>query len=167
MAVLTTPRFVDVQDPALAIECPACGLVTARFLPYCTNCGRGLWPSSSYASAAFRLWQEADPRRAEARRFDLELPDKTPPPVIDYDERARSLGIHVFPNSNWPFIICLGLFFLAFAAVPLPTVPRIVLAVVGALIFLTGVVGWVVVEDQRIYPYEETASDQERQEEAH
>ncbi|HVB77888.1 MAG TPA: DUF2892 domain-containing protein [Candidatus Nitrosotalea sp.] len=152
MATLTRARFVDVVNPALAIDCPGCGLVTARFLPYCSNCGRSIWPSGSEASAAFRLWRAADPVRVVARQYDLEIPLVRPPDEFDYSERAHELGIHIFPNSSWPFPICFGLFFLGLAAVPLATPARIVLGVIGAAIFLTGVVGWVVVEDQKMYP---------------
>ena len=42
--------------------------------------------------------------------------------------------------------------FLALGAIPFPSTTRIVLAVIGAVIFLTGVVGWVLVEDMRMYP---------------
>ena len=106
------------------------------------------------ASAAFRAWRDADPSRIEASRFDLSLPvhvDNT----VDFYERAHQLGIHIFPNSNYPFVICVGAFFLALAAIPLESkTARIVLAVVGGLIFLFGVVGWVVVEDVRMFPTE-------------
>lgn len=106
------------------------------------------------ASAAFRAWRAADPARAEGSRFDLELPrhlDNT----VDYTARARELGIHLFPNSNWPFTISFGSLFLGLAAIPFSSTTRIVLAVLGGLIFLYGVVGWVVVEDVRIYPAED------------
>jgi hypothetical protein len=104
------------------------------------------------ASEAFKIWREADPARAEASRFDLELP---PPPLdntVDYAARAHELGIHIFPSSNYPFVICAGVFFLGFAAIPFGSIARIVLAVIGGLIFLYGVVGWVLVEDVRMYP---------------
>jgi hypothetical protein len=71
---------------------------------------------------------------------------------VDYDARAHQLGIHIFPNSNWPFTICLGALFLGLAAIPFPAIARISLAVIGGLIFLIGVIGWVVVEDVRIFP---------------
>ncbi len=103
------------------------------------------------ASAAFRAWRSADPERALASRFDLEIPhpvDNT----IDFNARAHELGIHLFPNSNWPFIICLGALFLGLAAIPFAAGPRIGLAVVGGVIFLYGVAGWVLVEDVRLYP---------------
>jgi len=125
--------------------------MTARFIDHCRNCGYKLWPSSVMASAAFKAWRDADPSRAQASRFDMELPveiDNT----VDFAARAHELGIHLFPNSNWPFVICMGALFLGLAAIPFPSVARIVLAVIGGVIFLIGVVGWVVVEDVQIFP---------------
>jgi hypothetical protein len=148
----TKPAFVDVGNPAMAIDCPNCGLLTARFGQYCSSCGFALWPSGPFVSAAFQAWRSADPARARARRFDLELPAQTTTEVVDYEERAHRLGIHVSPSSNYPFVICVGFFFLALAAVPFGTVVRIALGVVGAVIFLVGVIGWVVIEDVRMYP---------------
>ena len=104
------------------------------------------------ASAAFKAWQAADPvHRSEVSRFDVEIPvhvDNT----VDYVARAHELGIHLFPNSNWPFVICLGSLFLALAAIPFTSTTRIVLAVIGGVIFLWGVVGWVLVEDVQMFP---------------
>src|SRR5262245_56131572 len=104
------------------------------------------------ASEAFKVWRDADPARADASRFDLELPAPLVDDTVDYAARAHELGIHIFPNSNYPFVICLGSLFLAVAAVPLASIVRIVIAVIGGLIFLYGVVGWVLVEDVRLYP---------------
>ncbi|HVC76166.1 MAG TPA: hypothetical protein VND96_06565 [Candidatus Micrarchaeaceae archaeon] len=153
MAAAKKPRYVDVSNPSLAVDCPRCGLRTPRFLDLCGNCGYKLWPSSQAASAAFRAWRAADPARAEASRFDLEIPqhiDNT----VDFAARAHELGIHLFPNSNWPFLICLGVFFLALGAIPFASTTRIVLAVIGGVIFLYGVAGWVLVEDVKMYPGE-------------
>lgn len=158
MTTATKPRYVDTSNPALAIDCPRCGLVTARFMPYCHNCGYLLWPTSQVASAAFRAWREASPERAVARRFDLTIPvTDSGPPLIDYMERAHDLGIHVFPSSNWPFVICVGFLFLGLAAVPFGVPARIVLGVVGAVTLLTGIFGWVILEDVKIY--HESAGD--------
>jgi hypothetical protein len=154
LAPATKPRYVDINNPALSIECPNCGLRTARFLEYCRNCGYHLWPSGPAASAAFQAWRDADPSRAKARRFDLELPQPVEPPLVDFEARAHELGIHIFPSSNFPFLICLGFFFLAFAFVPLDTPVRIAAGVIGGIIFLIGIAGWVVVEDVRMYPSE-------------
>ncbi len=88
-----------MTNPSLSVECPHCGLLTARFIDHCRNCGYKLWPSSVMAAAAFKVWRDADPSRAMASRFD---------PLL----------------------------------------------VVGGLIFLYGVVGWVLVEDVRMYPVE-------------
>jgi hypothetical protein len=149
----TKPAFVDVGNPAMAIDCPNCGMLTARFGQYCSNCGFALWPSGPFVSAAFQAWRSADPARARARRHDLELPaPATSEVVVDYEERAHRLGIHVSPPSRYPFVICVGFFFLALAAVPFPTVVRITLGVIGAVVFLIGVVGWVILEDVRMYP---------------
>jgi len=155
--VANRPRYVDTRNPSLAVDCPRCGLRTARFLEFCGNCGYSLWPSGPVASAAFRAWQEADPeRRSRARRYDMEPPVEFAEPVVDYEARAHELGIHVFPSSNYPFVICLGLGIAAFAAIPLSTVARIAFAVVGGLIFLYGIVGWVFLEDTRYFPAETT-----------
>jgi len=111
------------------------------------------------ASAAFKAWQAPDPARAEVSRFDLELPQHLDV-VIDYDARAHELGIHMPPPSNWPFVICLGAFFLGLAAIPFGGPVRIGLAVIGGVIFLIGVAGWVIVEDTRYFPSEdETAAE--------
>jgi len=142
---------VDTGNPALAVECPRCGLLTPRFLPYCRNCSFALWPDRAVAGSAFEAWQHADPARAMARPFDMELPVPPPREIVDYDERAHRLGIHIFPSSSYPFVICIGFLFLGLAAVPFNSTLRIVLGVVGLVIFLVGVVGWVVLEDVRMY----------------
>ena len=156
MAEANKPRYVDISNPSLSVECPNCGLITARFLDLCQNCGYKLWPSSEMASAAFKIWRDADPARAEASRYDLELPPPKVELVVDYAARAHELGIHLFPNSNYPFVICLGIFFLGLAAIPFSSAARITLAVIGGLIFLYGVVGWVLIEDVRMYPGDST-----------
>ena len=159
VAAANKPRYVDVSNPSLSVICPGCGLITQRFLDQCRNDGYKLWPSSELASAAFQVWRDADPARASASRYDLELP---PPPVddeVDYSARAHTLGIHIFPNSNYPFIICIGALFLGLAAVPLDGTVRIVMLVIGALIFLYGVVGWVLVEDVQLYATSAAASE--------
>jgi hypothetical protein len=145
------PRFVDTGNPALAVDCPRCGLLTPRFLPYCRNCSFALWPSRAVAGAAFHAWQHGDPARAAARPFDMELPQLEEPPAVDYEALAHRLGIHLFPSSSWPFVICVGFLFLGLAAVPFPGPARLTLFVVGLPVFLLGVVGWVVVEDVRMY----------------
>jgi hypothetical protein len=153
VAAAKKPRYVDVANPSLAVDCPRCGLRTARFIDHCRNCGYKLWPSSVMASAAFKAWQATDPARAEVSRFDLQLPVEIDN-VVDYEARAHQLGIHLFPSSNWPFVICFGILFLALAAIPFGDAVRIGLAVIGVLIFLVGVVGWVLVEDVKMYPAE-------------
>jgi hypothetical protein len=142
---------VDIGNSAMAVECPSCGLLTQRFQPYCKNCGFALWPGLEAAGAAFHAWQRADPARALARPFDLDLPAPPPQAVVDYEERAHRLGIHLFPPSRYPFVICVGFLFLGLAAVPFPATARIVMLVIGLVIFLAGVIGWVVVEDVRMY----------------
>jgi hypothetical protein len=155
VAAAKKPRYVDVSNTDLAADCPRCGLKTPRFVDLCRNCGYKIWPSSEMASAAFQAWRATDPKRASASRFDLEVPqhiDNT----VDFTARAHELGIHLFPNSNWPFIICVGALFLGLAAIPFASTTRIVLAVIGGVIFLYGVVGWVLIEDVRMYPAEGT-----------
>jgi len=149
------PRYVDISNPSLAVDCPRCGLRTPRFLDLCRNCGYKLWPSSYAASAAFKAWRAADPARATASRYDMEIPQNIEV-VVDFDAKARELGIHMPPPSRWPFVICAGAFFLAIAAIPFSPGVRIGLAIVGGLIFLIGVVGWVLVEDVKMYPTEST-----------
>jgi hypothetical protein len=154
------PRYVDVANPSLSVECPRCGLVTARFIDLCRNCGYKLWPSSHMASAAFKAWQAADPEaRSEVSRFDLAVPEPTDE-LVDYEARAHHLGIHLFPSSNWPFIICFGALWLGLAAIPFAAPVRIGLAVVGGIIFLAGVAGWVLVEDVRMYPGDVVTGDE-------
>ncbi|MBJ7600850.1 MAG: hypothetical protein DLM67_12950 [Candidatus Nephthysia bennettiae] len=165
MARATKPRFVDTGNPALAIDCPHCGLLTPRFLQYCRNCGFSLWPSSPFASAAFQAWRDADPARRAARRYDLELPSSTGPEVIDYEARAHHLGIHLFPASSYPFVICLGMFLLALAAIPFGAPVRWTLGVVGMITFLIGVFGWVVLEDVKMYPAQDLPVTREPAEE--
>jgi len=152
VAVARKPRYVDLANPSLSVECPNCGLRTARFVDQCRNCGYKLWPSSEMASAAFKAWRNADPSRAAASRFDLDVPLPPLEMTIDYAARAHELGIHLFPSSNYPFIICVGALFLALAAIPFSGTARLVLAIIGGLIFLYGVVGWVLVEDVRMFP---------------
>jgi hypothetical protein len=146
------PRYVDVSNSALAVECPRCGLLTARFVDHCRNCGYKIWPSSEMASAAFKAWRAADPEgRTEVSRFDMDYPARTDN-TVDYSARARRLGIHLSPNSNWPFVISFGAGFLAFAAIPFPATVRILLVLIGGLIFLWGVIGWVVIDDTQMFP---------------
>ena len=104
------------------------------------------------ASAAFKAWRAADPvPRSRVSRFDTEYRvavDNT----VDYAARAHKLGIHLFPSSNWPIVISVGLFILALAAIPFADAARIVMAVIGGVIFLWGVVGWVLIEDVKMFP---------------
>jgi hypothetical protein len=140
-----------MSNPDLAVDCPRCGLRTARFIDHCRNCGYKLWPSSQMASGAFKAWRDADPSRRAASRFDLDVPVELDT-TVDFAARAHELGIHLFPSSNWPFIICFGVMFLAFAAIPFDSLARIVLAVIGVVVFLFGVAGWVLVEDVHMFP---------------
>lgn len=153
----TKPRYVDVSNPALAIDCPRCGLLTARFMQYCRNCGFALWPSGPVASAAFRAWRDADPARGPASRFSLQVPAYEGPEEVDFEERAHHLGIHLFPASPFPFPIAIGTMILFFALIAFPgeaAAVRIALFVLGAAVLLYGVVGWVILEDTRMYPNE-------------
>jgi hypothetical protein len=113
------------------------------------------------ASAAFKAWQAADPaRRSEVSRFDMDFPSHLEV-VVDYEARAHQLGIHLSPASNWPFVICFGGLFLALAAIPFSSYVRIVLVVIGGVIFLWGIVGWVVIEDTKMYPSDSPKPDGE------
>lgn len=133
--------------------------MTARFVDHCRNCGYKLWPSGVMASAAFKAWRTADPGpRSEISRFDMNYPVPIDD-VVDYEARAHQLGIHISPPSNWPFVICFGALFLSLAAIPFSATIRIVLAVIGGLIFLWGVVGWVVIEDTRMFPAKSSETD--------
>lgn len=105
------------------------------------------------ASSAFKAWQAADPARAGVSRFDMDIPVEVDA-LVDYEARAHELGIHIFPNSSWPFIICFGVLFLGLGAIPFASEVRITLAVIGAVIFLVGVAGWVLVEDVHMFPAE-------------
>ncbi len=138
--------------------------MTQRFLSYCRNCGFSLWPDNVTASAAFNAWRDADPARAEASRYDLELEPGDRRDLVDYEERAHRLGIHLFPSSSYPIVICLGILFLGLAAVPFAPPARLALLVVGLVIFLVGVVGWVVLEDVRMYPNEQAEAHGEAEE---
>ena len=158
MAVANKPRYVDLSNPSLSVECPNCGLRTQRFLQYCRNDGYQLWPSSVMASEAFKAWRDADPKRAELSRYDIDVPAEAVDPTVDYAARAHELGIHLFPNSNYPFIICVGSLFLGIAAAPIDAGVRIAVAIIGAVIFLFGVVGWVLVEDVRMFPTDSPSS---------
>lgn len=148
---------MDISNPSLAVACPRCGLLTPRFLDLCRNCGYKLWPSSYVASAAFQAWRAADPARAAASRYDMEIPQHVEL-VVDFDAKARELGIHMPPPSRWPFVICAGALFLGLAAIPFSAEVRITLAIIGGLIFLIGVIGWVLVEDVQMYPAESTTT---------
>ena len=112
------------------------------------------------ASAAFKAWRDADPSRRDASRFDLTLPEEPVDVSVDYAARAHDLGIHLFPSSNYPFIICVGALFLGLAGIPFSGPVRIAMLVVGLLIFLYGVVGWVLVEDVKMYPVETAPTEE-------
>jgi hypothetical protein len=102
------------------------------------------------------VWRDADPARAAASRYDMEIPQHIEY-IIDFDAKAHELGIHMPPPSKWPFVICAGALFLGLAAIPFSGSVRIALAVIGGLLFLVGVVGWVLVEDVQMYPAESAA----------
>jgi hypothetical protein len=108
------------------------------------------------ASAAFKTWRNADPARAHASRFDMELPLPTVDETVDYNARAHQLGIHLFPSSSYPFVITLGALFVGLALIPFSFEARIVLGVIGGFILLYGIIGWVLVEDVQMYPSDES-----------
>ena len=82
----------------------------------------------------------------------------TSPIVVDFEEKAHELGIHIFPSSRWPFLVCVGIFFLAFAAIPFPSVVRIILAVIGVIFFILAIAGWML-EDVKLFPKDDSPGD--------
>ena len=150
--------LVDTSNPALGIDCPRCGLWTARFGWFCRNCSFRLWPDATVAGRAYRMWRGAEPSRAHLHQWDDSLPieDSTIIPV-DFGKRAHQLGIHIFPSSTWPVVVCAGFLFLGLAAVPFPVVARIVLAVLGVVLMAYGIGGWMF-EDVRMFPKDESGS---------
>lgn len=161
MATARRSRYVDASNSSLTVDCPHCGLRTARFVDHCRNCGYKLWPSSVVASDAFKIWRGADPARARASRFDLEIPLPTIDNSVDYSARAHRLGIHIFPNSVYPFVITLGALFGGLALIPFGSAARIVLGLIGGFILLYGIVGWVLVEDVQMFPNDRPESQPE------
>jgi hypothetical protein len=152
--------YVDTGNPAVGIDCPRCGLLTARFGWFCRNCGFRLWPSAETAARAYRTWRLADPARSRIHQWDDVPPidDGDQILVVDFEERAHELGIHIFPPSRWPFLVCVGILFLGFAAIPFDPIVRIILAAVGVLFFLFALAGWMR-EDVRIFPKDEPGDD--------
>jgi hypothetical protein len=157
----STADFVDTGNPAVGIDCPNCGLLAARFGWFCRNCGFRLWPDAETAARAFRIWRLADPARAYVHQYDdspaMDVDDVV---YVDFMERAHGLGIHIFPSSTWPIMICLGVFFGAFAFVAFPTPVRIVMGALFAIFFIGGIAGWLM-EDVKMFPTDETVSGRE------
>jgi len=77
--------------------------------------------------------------------------------VVDFEEKAHELGIHIFPSSRWPILVCLGVLFLAFAAIPFPAVARIICVVIGVIFFVLAIAGWML-EDVRLFPKDDAAA---------
>lgn len=151
------PDYVDTENPAVGIDCPHCGLLTARFGWFCRNCGFRLWPSGKAAGRAYRTWRLADPARRYVHQWDdLPLVDETSVIHVDFEEKAHQLGIHLFPSSRWPFLVCVGILFLALAAPPFAAVARIVFLVLGVLFFIAAIAGWML-EDVRLFPSDKPA----------
>lgn len=147
--------YVDTSNPAVGIDCPRCGLLTARFGWFCRNCGFRLWPGAQAAARAYRTWRLADPARVYVHQWDdTPLLDEESVIVVDFAEKAHDLGIHIFPSSRWPILVCVGIFFLAFAAIPFPSIARIILASIGVLFFIAAIAGWML-EDVRLFPKDE------------
>ena len=144
--------YVDTSNPAVGIDCPRCGLLTARLGWFCRNCGFRLWPGAQAAARAYRTWRLADPARVYVHQWDdTPVLDEDSVIVVDFAEKAHDLGIHIFPSSRWPILVCVGIFFLAFAAIPFPSIARIILAVIGVLFFIAAIAGWML-EDVRLFP---------------
>ena len=145
-------EFVDTANPSLGIDCPRCGLWTARFGWFCRNCSFALWPSAAASGRAYRLWRMADSSRAHLHQWDDSLPIEDSTIVhVDFGTRAHQMGIHLFPASTWPVVVCAGFLFLGLAAVPFPPIARIVLAVIGVVVMAYGIGGWMF-EDVRMFP---------------
>jgi hypothetical protein len=151
--------FVDTSNPAVGIDCPRCGLLTARFGWFCRNCSFRLWPNAEAAARAYRTWRLADPARRHIHQWDdLPIIDEDTIIVVDFEEKAHKLGIHIFPSSRWPFLVCVGVLFLAFAAVPFPqSIIRIILLVIGIIFFILAIAGWML-EDVRLFPKDDAAA---------
>lgn len=147
--------FVDTGNPAVGIDCPKCGLLTARFGWFCRNCGFRLWPNALAAARAYRTWRLADTSRMYIHQWD-----DTPALggseviVVDFGEKAHQLGIHLFPASLWPILVCVGVFFLALAAIPFAPIARIILLGIGIVFFIFAIAGWML-EDVRMFPADE------------
>lgn len=159
VAVSETADFVDTGNPAIGIDCPNCGLLTARFGWFCRNCGFRLWPNAQTAARAFRLWRLADPARAYVHQFD-DTSEEAPEEVVyvDFQQRAHTLGIHLFPSSTWPIMICIGVFFGALGFAPFPAPVRIVCGVLFVIFFFGGIAGWLT-EDVRMFPADDAAAE--------
>ena len=153
MATSPTADFVDTGNPAVGIDCPNCGLLTARFGWFCRNCGFALWPNAQTAAHAYRVWRLADPARAWIHQWDDMPPVEEEDVVyVDFAERAHQLGVHLFPSSNWPIVICIGVLFLMVGLVPWSMPVRLVLIAFGLVVLLFGIGGWVLREDFDFYP---------------
>lgn len=150
--------YVDTGNPVVGIDCPRCGLLTARFGWFCRNCGYRLWPSAQAAARAYRAWRLADVSRMRIHQWDdMPLLEDTSIVRIDFDERAHRLGVHIFPSSRWPFMVCVGVLFLAFAAIPFPNgMVRAILAGIGLIFFVFAVAGWML-EDVKMFPSDDPA----------
>ena len=149
--------YVDSENPAVGIDCPRCGLLTARFGWFCRNCGFRLWPNAQAAGRAYRTWRLADPSRMYVHQWDdMPLLEGASVIHVDFEEKAHELGIHIFPSSRWPFLVCVGILFLALAAPPYASVARIIFLVLGVLFFIAAIAGWML-EDVRLFPSDKPA----------
>lgn len=150
--------FVDTKNPAVGIDCPRCGLLTARFGWFCRNCGFRLWPGAQAAARAYRTWRLADPARMYIHQWD-DLPPVADESIIvvNFEERAHQIGVHIFPSSRWPILVCLGMLFLGFAAIPFPAVARIILLLLGIVFFIFAIAGWML-EDVRMFPADDAGT---------
>jgi len=145
-------EFVDTANPSLGIDCPSCGLWTARFGWFCRNCSFALWPNATVAGRAYRMWRSVDPSRSHLHQWDDHLPVGDSSIIkVDFGARAHEIGVHLFPPSTWPIVVCVGFLFLGLAAVPFAPIARIVMAVIGALVMAYGIAGWMF-EDVRMFP---------------
>ena len=149
--------YVDTENPTVGIDCPRCGLLTARFGWFCRNCAFRLWPNAETAARAYRTWRLADPSRMYLHQWDdTPVVDENKVILVDFEAQAHELGIHIFPSSRWPVMVCAGVAFLAFAAIPFPSWARIAMLVIGAIFFLLAIAGWML-EDVNLYPKDDAS----------
>ena len=70
---------------------------------------------------------------------------------------AAAIGMFAHPApGHTPILVCVGILFMAFAAIPFPGVVRIGLLVVGVIFFILAIAGWML-EDVKLFPKDDPA----------